>query len=285
MFNIPQCKIVAEACCNHLGDMNIAKEMIKAAATCGADYIKFQKRNCNKAVPKHIQDKPHPYPENSFGDTYLKHRQSLEFSIEQHKELIETCDKEGIRYACSVWDEDSAAEIISLKPDYIKIPSAMNGNIKLINIVLRDYNGKIHLSLGMMSRKEREKLLYQQLKDVHDRIIPYWTTSDYPVKFNELYLLEIQKLRKGFETIGFSGHHLGIAVDMCAVAFGAQWIERHFTLDRTWKGSDQAASLETAGLAKLVRDVKAVQAAMQYKGDGITAGEKHNRDKLRLETK
>jgi len=273
--------IVAEACCNHQNDFNTAIEMIKTAKLCNADYIKFQKRNCVKAVPKHMHNSPHPCPMHSFGETYLEHRKNLEFSIKQHQELKKYCEEIGINYSCSVWDEDSAAEIISLNPDYIKIPSALNLNYKLLDYVFNNYDKKIHISFGMTTKEEMKDLM-SYLLHKRDRVVAYWTTSGYPVKFEELYLLELNHLKMTFPEIGYSGHNLGIAADMATIVLGATWIERHFTLDRTMKGTDQSASLEPVGLSKLVRDSKAVAKSLQYKNVDLTEDEKINRDKLKI---
>lgn len=273
--------IVAEACCNHQGNFEIALQMIKMAKLCDADYVKFQKRNCIKAVPKHMHNAPHPCPMHAFGETYLEHRKNLEFSIKQHIELKKYCEEIGIKYSCSVWDEDSAAEIISLNPDYIKIPSALNLNYKLLDYVFNNYDKKIHISFGMTTINEMQDLT-SYLLHKRNRVVAYWTTSGYPVKFEELYLLEINHLKMAFPEIGYSGHNLGIAVDMATIVLGCNWIERHFTLDRTMKGSDNSASLEFGGLSKLVRDSKAVVKSLQYKKIDLTNDEINNRKKLKI---
>ncbi|KKN26817.1 hypothetical protein LCGC14_0870760 [marine sediment metagenome] len=272
-------KIVAEACCNHMGDIKIAEKMIITAATCGVDYVKFQKRNPEKCVPKHMQNNPHPNPSNAFGNTYLEHRHNLEFNIEQHSHLSQICKNANVGYSCSVWDIESATEIISLQPDYIKIPSAHNNNYELLDYLYTNYKGNLHISLGMATRQEREQL-YKYIPD-YDRTVLYWSTSGYPVPFNELFLLEISKLPNICEK-GYSGHHLGIAVDIAAYTLGARWIERHFTLDRTWKGTDHAASLEPSGLQKLCRNIKATRLALNYK-EKLTEDEEKNSRKLRFQ--
>jgi N-acetylneuraminate synthase len=276
-----KCKVVAEAGCNHQGEFYKAVEMIKMAKLCGADYIKFQKRNPEKAVPIEIQDKPHPCPMHSFGQTYLEHRQNLEFNAKQHQELKRICEDIGIGYSCSVWDLDSAREIISLEPDFIKIPSAMNENYELINMVFKEYDGDIHFSLGMLSRSDKTEVI-GYLQDKGERVVPYWTTSGYPVRFEELYLSEIENLSNRFVRVGYSGHHLGIAVDIAAYCLGATWIERHFTLDRTAKGTDQSASIEPAGLQKLCRDLKATNKALRWKEVDYTEDELNNKNKLKI---
>lgn len=278
-----ECKVVSELCCNHAGDIDLAREMIKMSKLCGADYVKFQKRNPIKSVPKNMHNVPHPCPVNSFGDTYLKHRQNLEFTIDQHRELKNYCEKIGICYSSSVWDEDSAREIISLSPDFIKVPSAMNENYNLLDIVFNEYDGDIHLSLGMISKKDKNKL-FNYLKSKKERVVIYHTTSGYPVSFNELYLMEIIKLKEMFGRVGYSGHHLGIAVDVCAYTLGATWIERHFTLDRTFKGTDNAASLEPTGMQKLCRDLFACSRSLSYKDIDFTKDEIENEKKLKIKT-
>jgi len=276
-----RCKIVSELCCNHSGSIDIAKEMIKMSKLCGADYVKFQKRNPIKAVPVHMHDRPHPCPMHSFGETYLEHRHNLEFSLEQHIELKELCDKIDIGYSSSVWDEDSASDIISLNPDFIKIPSAMNENYVLLDMLFNDYKGDIHISLGMIS-KQAKKELFNYLQDKKHKVVMYHTTSGYPVSFPEVYLMEIKYIKKIFPRVGFSGHHLGIAIDISAYTLGVEWIERHFTLDRTSKGNDNSASLEATGLQKVCRDLKAVQKALSYKDVDYTDDEILNKEKLKI---
>jgi len=276
---LPKINVTAELCGNHQGNFDLALEMIKSAKLCNADYAKFQKRNCVKAVPKHMHNAPHPCPVNAFGETYLEHREALEFDLDQHRALKEYCEEIGIKYACSVWDEDSAADIISLNPDYIKIPSACNNDFELLNQVYSDYSKDIHISLGMTTKKEIQEL-YKYLEQYNERTVVYWTTSDYPVKFEELYLLEINHIPNFFRK-GFSGHHSGIAVDISTIPLGVTWIERHFTLDRTLRGTDQSASLEPTGLSKLCRDVKAAHRSLSYKNVDMTPGEMANRKKLK----
>lgn len=279
-MELKKCKVISELCCNHQGNFELAKEMIKMSKLCGADYAKFQKRNPKKAVPIAIQGKPHPCPIHSFGETYLEHRENLEFTLEQHRGLKSYCEELGIKYSSSVWDEDSARDIVSLDPDFIKVPSAMNENYPLLDILFNEYKGDIHISLGMIEKEPCVKL-FKYLMDKKDRIVVYHTTSGYPVKFSELYLKEIEDLKEIFPRVGFSGHHLGIAVDIASYTLGAEWIERHFTLDRTAKGTDNSASLEMGGLQKLCRDLKAVYESLSYK-EKLTSDELENKAKLKI---
>jgi len=280
--------VIAEIGCNHKGDLNIAKQMIEVAGKCGAQYVKFQKRD-NKYLLKNNYDKPHPVPENSYGKTYGLHREFLEFKISQHKILAEHCIKHNTKYAVSVWEKNSALDVLRSKIhlDYIKVPSACNLDFELIEILCKKFKKKIHISLGMTSRKEIDKLIaflkkYKRLKDT----VLYACTSDYPVSFNNIRLLEINFLREKYKnkinSIAFSGHHLGISVDIAAYTLGANIIERHFTLDRTWKGTDHAASLEPNGLQKLVRDLNNSYSSLTFKNQyGILKVENSQRNKMK----
>ncbi|NLI10321.1 MAG: N-acetylneuraminate synthase [Elusimicrobia bacterium] len=283
--NIP--KVIAEIGCNHKGDMKIASEMIKIAAEfCGADIVKFQKRTPKELLTKEEYDAPHPNPQNSYGKTYGEHREFLEFNVEQHKELKRLCEDLGIVYSTSVWDLTSAKEIASINPKLIKIPSASNLNFKMLDYLCDNYGGEIHLSFGMTTRSEEEKIIsFFETKKRNNDLVIYSCTSGYPVPFEKICLYEILRIKKDYSSrvkgIGFSGHHLGIAVDIAALTLGAQWIERHFTLDRTWKGTDHAASLEPDGLRKLVRDIRNVHKSLCYKEEEILDIEMVQRKKLK----
>jgi sialic acid synthase len=280
-------KVVAEIGCNHVGDLEVAKEMIKISKIfCGADYAKFQKRSNRELLSDTEFNAPHPNPHNSFGKTYGEHREFLEFSPEQHRKLKEFCDEIGIGYTTSVWDVTSARDIIPLNPVFIKIPSACNLNDKLQQELVVGYSGDIHISLGMTSRKEEEEIVNSYVKmNAGKRLVIYACTSGYPVPFEDLGLREIERISTSYKSsvkdIGFSGHHNGIAADIAALALGANWFERHFTLNRTWKGTDHAASLEPDGLRKLVRDLHNVELALTPKQKEILPIEQVQRDKLK----
>ncbi|NCU32171.1 MAG: N-acetylneuraminate synthase [Candidatus Moranbacteria bacterium] len=280
-------KVIAEIGCNHKGDIEIAKEMIKIAKIyCNVDVIKLQKRNNRELLTEEQYNAPHPNQASAYGATYGEHREYLEFDLDQHKILKKYCEELKILYSTSVWDLTSAKEICSLNPEHIKIPSACNTNYRLLEWVADNYSGKIHVSTGMTTNDEIENavLLFENKKRIQD-VVLYACTSGYPVPFEDIALLEINRLKSKYsskvDAIGFSGHHLGIAVDVAAFTLGAQWIERHFTLDRTWKGTDHAASLEPEGMRKLVRDVKAVAMALNYKGKEILDIEIVQRKKLK----
>ncbi len=279
--------VVAEIGCNHKGEMEIAKELIQIAASyCKADYVKFQKRNNRELLSKDQYNAPHPNPANSYGKTYGEHREFLEFNVDQHLQLMKWCKEFGVGYATSVWDTASAREMISLEPEYLKVPSACNLNFDLLSILCDQYKGDIHISFGMTSHDEEEEIVkFLEKRNAAKRTVIYSCTSGYPVPFPDVCLLEITRLKKSFgnriKEIAFSGHHLGIAVDVAAITLGATWVERHYTIDRTWKGTDHAASLEPDGLRKLCRDIQNVALALELKKEQILPIEQAQRHKLK----
>ena len=270
-----------------MGQLEIAKDLIETAAHfCKADAIKFQKRCPKELLTPEQYNAPHPNPVNSYGDTYGAHREYLEFTVDQHAQLKEWCEQAGITYSTSVWDMTSAKEIASINPVFIKIPSACNTHYEMLQWLCDNYNGEIQLSFGMTSHAEEEEIV--RLFEANGRakdLVLFNCTSGYPVPFEDVCLLEITRMREAYENrvkaIGFSGHHLGIAVDIAAYTLGANVIERHYTLDRTWKGTDHAASLEPDGIRKLVRNLNAVYEALTYKAAEILPIEMVQRNKLK----
>ncbi|HEY5467614.1 MAG TPA: N-acetylneuraminate synthase family protein [Coriobacteriia bacterium] len=279
--------VIAEIGCNHKGEMDIAYELIKTAAIyCKVDAVKFQKRNNKELLPPEQYNAPHPNPANSYGDTYGAHREFLEFDLEQHRQLKVWAEEFGLIYSSSVWDLTSAKEIASLDPVDIKIPSACNTHFEMLTWLCRNYPGEIQISVGMTTLEEEKEIVDLFVKEGRAKdLVIFSCTSGYPVPFEDICLLEIRRLIDTYgglvKNIGFSGHHLGIAVDVAAYTLGAPIIERHYTLDRTWKGTDHAASLEPEGLRKLKRDLTAVHSALTYKSSEVLPIEKVQRDKLK----
>ncbi len=280
-------QVIAEIGCNHKGDMEIAKELIKMAAIfCKAPVAKFQKRTPKELLSSDQYNAPHPNPMHAYGETYGAHREYLELSVDQHKELMEYCEEYEVVYSSSVWDMTSAREIASLNPQLIKVPSAMNTHTPMLTFLCDSYGGKIHVSTGMSTTEENDALVELFVKKQRAKdLVLYSCTSGYPVPFEDVKLLDIVDMRERYGStvgdIGFSGHHLGIAVDVAAYALGATWIERHFTLDRTWRGTDHAASLEPDGLRRVVRDLKATYTAMGRKSGKLLDIEIPQREKLK----
>ena len=284
-FNKPN--VISEIGCNHMGDIEIAKNLIKLSKECGAQFAKFQKRNNKELLTEAQYNAPHPNPHNSYGSTYGAHREYLEFNLEQHSELKKYAESIGIEYSTSVWDVTSAKEIIELNPKLIKVPSACNNNYEMLKELRDNYKGEIHVSFGMTTIDEEKEVVnfFELTNQASNRLVIYSCTSGYPVPFSDVCLLEISRLYQEYSSrvkdIGFSGHHLGIAIDIAAYTLGANWIERHFTKDRSWKGTDHAASLEVPGMQKLVRDLDHTFEALNYKKSEILEIEEVQRQKLK----
>lgn len=279
--------VIAEIGGNHKGDFEIAKQMIFMAKTfCGVDVVKFQKRTNKELLTPEEYNAPHPNPANSYGETYGEHREFLEFTAAQHAELKKYCDELGIEYSTSVWDMTSAKEMAELKPRMLKIPSACNLRFDILEYLCKNFDGEIHISLGMTTREEEKKIVEFMVAQgrAKDTVL-YACTSGYPVEFEDVSLLEIERLHATWgatvKAIAFSGHHNGIAIDVAAYVLGAEYIERHFTLNRTWKGTDHAASLEPDGMRRLMRDLLATQKSLSYKREEILPVEVVQRKKLK----
>lgn len=279
--------IIAEIGCNHMGDFSIAKELITLAHSCGAKIAKFQKRNSSELLTPEQYAAPHPNPNFAYGKTYGEHREFLEFSVDQHAELKKYCESIGIEYSTSVWDVTSAREMVSLNPKMLKVPSACNNHMGLLRVLRDEFKGKVHISFGMTTKEEEKAVIdfFEETGQARDRLVIYSCTSGYPVQFEDVCLLELLRLKKEYDdrvlAIAFSGHHLGIAIDVAAYVLGAEYIERHFTKNRTWKGTDHSASLEPGGLGTLVRDLEATRQCLRYKDQAILPVELEQRDKLK----
>ena len=278
---------VAEVGCNHQGNLKLAFKMIDTLVNfCDVKFVKFQKRNPLELLGKNRYNMPHPVPTNSFGKTYGLHRERLEFNIKEHKKIQTYCKKKKIEYMCSAWDLTSLKELIGLKVKHIKIPSACNNNYELLSYLFKKFNGYCHISLGMTTAIEEKKIIQLSKKyKKNKKLILYACTSDYPVKHEDICLLEISRLRKNLgkkiHAIGFSGHHQGISADIAAGTLGVKWVERHFTLDRTLKGTDHAASLEPDGARKVKRDLVLLEKSLKFKKKKILDCELAQRKKLK----
>jgi N-acetylneuraminate synthase len=226
-FVYPVPKVIAEIGCNHKGEIEIAKELLSLAKECGATCGKFQKRTPKELLTPDQYSAPHPNPHNSYGDTYGAHREALELSLEDHRELQEHCKKIGLEYSSSVWDTTSAKEIVSLNPALIKVGSPSNTHWEMQKVLRDDYTGEVHISTGMSTKEEIEQIVKfweEGNGRAKERVVLYNCTSGYPVPFPDVCLLDIRLLQEKYQhrvkAIGFSGHHLGVAIDVAAYALG-----------------------------------------------------------------
>jgi len=253
--------IIAEIGINHQGEVAIAKQLISAAKESGADCVKFQKRTISRILTKAGLDMIYENP-NSFGKTYGEHKKVLELSDEDYYQLKKYSEKLDLVFCASGWDEESIDFLDKLGVSFFKMASA-----DLTNFPLLEHTAKIgkpmFLSTGM-TNMQMVKNAYEFVHDLNDQIVILQCTSTYPSAFNEINLNVLKTYADEFNdaVIGYSGHELGIAIPPAAVAMGAKIIERHFTLDRTMKGNDHAASLEPQGFSKMVRDIRHIEKAM-----------------------
>lgn len=274
--------LIAEIGACHGGSLDRALMLSNLAIQNGADVVKFQKRNPLISTPPHLANMPHPNPHFAYGNTYLEHRMKLELSIEDHLKIKKFIEKNNGKYSCSVWDIDSAKEILSIDPEFIKIPSACNMNDNLLEYCFSKAKCPIHISLGMTSLNERNSIIE---KYQNNNCVFYHTTSEYPCSFENLFLLEIKNLYNMDVCVGFSNHGYGIAADIAAIALGASFIERHFIDDRAFRHTDAAASLEPSGLRTLKRDIVNVCKAMSFRKYCCTEEEALQSNKLRNNNK
>lgn len=254
------CFVVAEIGLNHNGSVELAKKLIDAAVGCGADAVKFQKRSVDKILTKEALDAPYD-TWYAYGKTYGEHRKALELSNEDFIELQEYSNERNIIFFASPWDEESADFLESINIPLFKIASADVINLPLIEHVAKKRKPMI-VSTGM-STLEGVKDAVDIILRYTDELILLHCVSTYPSNHEEINLRNMETLRETFNCpVGYSGHERGIAVSEAAVALGACVVERHFTLDRTMKGPDHAASLEPPGLFKLIRDIQIIKKSM-----------------------
>jgi len=253
--------IIAEIGINHQGDVSIAKNLIQKAKECGADAVKLQKRSISRILTKSGLEMAYDN-RNSFGKTYGEHKIALELSEADYHELNTYCKKMDIIFCASGWDEESIDFLDEMGIPFFKMASADLTNFPLL-VHTAKKNKPMILSTGMADMK-MVQAAYSQVNQINNQIAILQCTSTYPSAFSEVHLNVLQQFMKEFPdtVIGYSGHEQGIAIPPAAVALGAKIIERHFTLDRTMKGGDHAASLEPQGFAKMVRDIRHIEEAM-----------------------
>ena len=253
------CFIIAEIGINHNGSVDLAKKMIDIAVTTGCDAVKFQKRTIDIVYTKEELAKER---NSVFGTTNGDLKRGLEFGLNEYKQIDEYCKEKGILWFASCWDEASVDFIEQFNPPCYKIASASLTDDKLLKHT-KSKGKPILLSTGMSTMEEIRHAI--EILGKEDLVI-YHCTSTYPSNADETNLRVIETFKKEFECpIGYSGHERGVTPSVLAVALGANSVERHITVDRTNWGSDQAASLEMAGLYHMVRDIRQVPLLL---GDG-----------------
>jgi len=269
--------VVAEIGINHNGSLALAKSLIDGAILAGCDAVKFQKRTPEKCVPidQWYNERDTPWGRM----TYIDYRHKIEFGESEYSEIDRYCRDRGIVWFASCWDEESVDFIESFEPPCYKAASASLTDVELL-LKMKTTGRPLVASTGMSTIEEIDATVEMIGED--DLLLAH-STSAYPCSPDELNLLMINTLRRRYPTcpIGYSGHETGLAPTWAAVALGAAFVERHITLDRAMWGSDQSASVEIAGLMRLVANIRDIERAM---GDGVKrvyASELSARGKLR----
>lgn len=255
---------IAEIGHNHQGDMEKCKAMFRAAKECGVSSVKLQKRDNRALYTQAMYDEPYN-SENAYAPTYGAHREMLEFSEEQYKELLAYASELGLIFFSTAFDIPSADLLERVGVPCYKIASGDLKTIPLIQHVAR-FGKPMFISTGGGTMEDVQRM-YDAVAPLNDQICILQCTSGYPPPFEELNIKVIETYRNAFPNavIGFSSHDNGIAMPLIGYMLGARVVEKHFTLNRAWKGTDQAFSLEPAGMRRVVRDLQRARIAL---GDG-----------------
>ena len=240
--------LIGEIGINHNGDIAIAKKLIDLAKYNGFDAVKFQKRSPEITTPKNKAKEIRITPWGNL--SYLDYKKKLEFEFNEFKQIDKYCKKKKIDWFASVWDLDSLKLIEKFKPKYHKVPSAMLTNLKLLEKISKKKR-KTFISTGMSDMKD----VYKAVKIFKKNKCPFvlfHSVSIYPCDLKDLNLKMIETLKSKFKCdVGYSGHEVNVSPSLIAACLGANYIERHITLDRTMWGTDQSASLGPEGMRML----------------------------------
>ncbi|XP_050083437.1 sialic acid synthase [Anopheles aquasalis] len=251
--------VVAEIGQNHQGSLEIAKQMIRKAKDCGADCVKFQRSNLEAKFTAAALARPYE-GSNSWGKTYGQHKAHLEFSFEDYRELQRYAEDDvGVLFTASAMDMLSFRELEEqLKVPFIKIGSGDANNVPLLRYAATRSIPLI-VSTGMQRWDEICKIrrIFAERCDV----ALLHCVSAYPTPPEDTMLQLIPLYRQHFPelTIGYSGHELGIQLTIASVALGARIVERHFTLDKSWKGTDHQASLDPEEFQRMVKGIRMIE--------------------------
>ena len=240
--------LIAEIGINHNGSVELAKRLIDLAKKYEFDSVKFQKRDSDICVPEHQKNKMRTTP---WGDmTYLEYKKKIEFGVKEYEEIDRYCKKIKIDWFCSSWDNKSVAFMKRFNTKYNKVASAMLTNLALIELIAKEKK-LTFISTGMSKMNDINKAINIFKKNKCDFVLMH-CVSTYPCHEKDLNLNLIITLKQKFKCkIGYSGHENSVSPSIAAWFLGADYIERHITLDRTMYGTDQAASLSEQGLREL----------------------------------
>jgi len=256
--------IIAEIGQNHQGDITIAKKMISAAAQAGVDCVKFQKSSLPDKFNAAALARPYTSP-HAWAETYGDHKKYLEFSEDQYRELQNYASEQGVAFTASAMDPVSAKFLDSLNVPFIKIGSGDANNLPL-QVLVAQTGRPMVVSTGMCDMTW-VRTMVDTIRRHTDKIVLLQCTSSYPTLPQDTCLRVIDKYVIEFPDVhvGYSGHEEGIAISVAAANRGARVIERHFTLNKSWKGSDHKCSLDPNELAKLCHHIHNKTDIMMFK--------------------
>jgi sialic acid synthase len=261
------CYVIAEIGHNHQGNLDKARELFRAARDAGVDAVKLQKRDNRRLYTKAMYDKPYDH-ENSFGATYGAHRDALEFGKKEYVALMAYAKELGVTMFSTPFDIPSADFLAELDVPVYKVASGDLKSLPLLEHIAR-FKRPMLISTGAASLEDIQRTM-DAILPINEQVAILQCTASYPTPAEEVNLRVISTLREAFpnQVVGFSDHYNGIAMAFGAYILGARIIEKHFTMNRAWKGTDHALSLEPAGMKKLVRDLRRGRVAL---GTGIKA--------------
>jgi sialic acid synthase len=259
------CYVIAEVGHNHQGSVEQAKAMLTVAKDCGADAVKLQKRSNRTLYTREFFDQPYDN-EFSFGPTYGEHREALELGRDDYVELQRYAREIGITFFATPFDFESADFLAELDMPAYKFASADLVNTPLLRHVAA-FGKPLLLSAGGGTLEDVDRAV-EAIRPINDRLCILQCTAAYPCETEDLNLRVITTLRERYPdlVIGLSDHQNGISMALVAYMLGARVVEKHFTLNHAWKGTDHAFSLMPEGLRKLVRDLRRIPVAL---GDGV----------------
>lgn len=255
------CYVIAEIGNNHQGELKTALNMIKVAAGMGVNAVKFQKRDNKALFTQAMYNKPYDN-ENSYGATYGEHRDYLEFDLDEYLELKKCAADNDVDFIVTPFDHPSVDFLEKVGIAAYKIASADITNVPLLEYVAK--TGKpMFVSTGAATLDEI-RLAYDTIAKHNGQVCILHCTAGYPTEYENLNLRVISTLRDTFPdaVIGYSGHDYGILAPSVAYMLGATVVEKHFTLNRSWKGTDHKFSLEPTGLHKMVRDLRRIDMSL-----------------------
>jgi sialic acid synthase len=263
--DVTDCYVIAEIGHNHQGDLEKARQLFHRAKECGVHAVKLQKRDNRSLYTAEMYNRPYEH-ENSFGRTYGDHREFLEFGRHEYVELFRYARELGLTVFATAFDIPSADFLADLDAPAYKLASGDLRNVPLLQHVAR-FQKPVIMSTGGASMDDVRRA-HDVVAAINPQVAILQCTASYPTEPEHMNLRVIETLRAEFPgaVIGLSDHFNGISMAVAAYMLGARVIEKHFTLNHTWKGTDHALSLEPIGMQKMIRDLHRTRVAL---GDGI----------------